>query len=299
MVSKLLLLYTNNYGQRVVRVINFKMGTSNNIPTIFKSCDVEAVSQLIIKRNILNVSSISVPRIKKDLLDTLVAIFYSYRQNCASSSPATQLVFPEQLKVLPVFFNAIFKSHMLRTMGDMKPDDRSYDLHRFLKMPLNVLSNLWYLKVYAIHTIYDDNEYGAGNIVEDRVVLGSNIPATDEKLESHGIYLLDNNDTIYVYVKKYADTMLIQELFGVESFQEVVGLTNFPEHVESQYATKVFNIIDQLRKNKNSSYQPIKIVTEKDAFEPALLNLLVEDERLGESYNNFLCSVHKLIQARL
>lgn len=298
--TQIALLYTNNYGQRVVRVINFKMGTSNDFPTIFKSCDVEAVSQLIIKRNIINISSISVPKIRKDLLDTVVAIFYSYRQNCASTSPATQLVFPEQLKVLPVFFNAIFKSHVLRTMGDIKPDDRSFDLHRFIKMPLNVLSNLWYTKVYALHTLYDnDNEYGAGNVVDDRVIIDSNIPAMDEKLESHGIYLLDNNDTIYIYVKKYAEQFMIQELFGVDSFQEVVGLTNLADHSESYYATKVFNIIDQLRRNKNSSYQPIKIVTEKDAFEPALLNLLVEDERLGESYNAFLCNIHKLIQARL
>lgn len=293
------LLYTNAYAQRVIRVINFKLGTSNELATIFKSCDAETVAQLIIKKNILNISNSSVPKIRKELTDNLVAIFHSYKVRCANSTPPTQLVFPDQLKVLPVFFLATLKSHILRAVGDTKPDDRSFDLHRFLKMPLNVLSNLWYVKIYPVHTIFDDNEYGPGNVVEERTILGPNLPATDEKIDNYGMYLLDNNDMILLYVKRSADPTLIHELFGVESFQEVAAMTSFQENTESYYGMRLSNIIDQLRKNKNASYQPVRIVTEKDAYEPALMNLLVEDERLGDSYNNFLCHIHKQIQDKL
>jgi len=293
------ILYTNAYAQRVIRVINFKLGTSNELATVFKSCDAEAVAQLIIKRNILNISSSSVPKIRKELTDNLVAIFHSYKVRCANSLPPTQLVFPDQLKVLPVFFLATLKSHILRAIGDTKPDARSFDLHRFIKMPLNVLSNLWYVKIYPIHTIFDDNEYGPGNVVEDRVILGPNLPATDEKIDNYGMYLLDNNDMILLYVKRSADPTLIHELLGVENFQEVAAMTSFQENPDSYYSMRLSNIIDQLRKNKNASYQPVRIVTEKDAYEPTLMNLLVEDERLGDSLNNFLCHIHKQIQDKL
>jgi len=293
------MLYTNPYGQRVIRVLNYKIITSNDIVAIFKSCDVEAVAQLLIKRNITHISTTAVPQIRKTFQELVVNILYAYRHHCASTSSPTQLILPESLKVLPVYILATFKSHILRVGGEIRPDDRAYDLFRFIKMPLNVLSNVLYVKLYALHTIWVDDEYAPGNIVEGRVVLGPNLASTDEKIDDNGMYLLDNGETLYIYVKKGIDPIFIQHLFGVETYQEVASLTSFPEYVESEYFTKVSNIIDQLRKNKNSSYQPVRIVTEKDPSEQSVLNLLVEDERLGEAYGSFLINVHKQIQDKM
>lgn len=293
------LLYTNPYGQRVIRVLNLKVSTSNDIVTIFRSCDVEAASQLILKRNIINISSTPINQIRKTLTDLLVAVLYNYRFHCANTSSPTQLILPESLKVLPMYVLATFKAHMLRIGGDARPDSRAYDLFRFIKTPLNVLSNLLYIKMYPLHTIWTDDVHAPGNIVDGRTVLGGNLAATDEKIDDDGIYLLDNGEFLYIYVKKNVDPLFIQHLFGVETFQDVANLTSFPEYIESEYFTKVFNIIEQLRKNKNSSYQPVRIVTEKDPSEPNLLNLLIEDERLGETYSAFLCNVHKFIQDKL
>ena len=292
-------LYTNPYGQRVIRVINFKLTTSNDIVTIFRSCDVEAAAQLIIKRNILTIATTQISQIRKAMIDQLVTILYNYRYHCASTSSPSQLILPESLKVLPVYFLAVFKAHMLRVGGDVRPDDRSYDLFRFIKTPLNVLSNIFYVKMYSLHDIWTEDSYAPGNMVDDRVVLGKNLAATDEKIDDNGIYLLDNGEFLFIYVKRGVDPIFLQHLFGVETFQDVINLPSFPEYVESEYFTKVMNIIEQLRKNKNSAYQPVRIVTEKDPSEPYLLNLLVEDERLGDSYSTFLCNAHKLIQDKL
>ena len=293
------LLYTNPYGQRVIRVLNFKIITSNDLVTIFKSFDVETVAQLIIKRNINNLTTTAVPHIRKTMMELLVNILYSYRHHCASSSPPTQLILPEALKVLPVYFLATFKAHVLRMTGDTKPDDRAYDLFRFIKTPLNVLSNIFYVKMYPLHTIWTGEEYSPGDVIEGRTILGGNLAATDEKIDDNGIYLLDNGEILYLYVKKNVDPQFLPHLFGVETYQEVQALQSFPEYVESEYYTKVANIIDQLRKNKNSAYQAVKIVTEKDHSEQQLLNLLVEDERFGEAYSSFLVNMHKQIQEKL
>jgi len=137
-------------------------------------------------------------------------VLYNYRIHCATSSNPAQLILPESLKILPIFFLAAFKAKIL-ALSDSKPDDRAYDLHRFTKMPLNVLSTLWYPKLYPIHTLFDSYEMVPGSVNEDtqKTILPSNIACTDEKIDDNGIFLLDNSEQIYVYVKADANVELI------------------------------------------------------------------------------------------
>jgi len=293
-------LYTNPYGERMIRVINVKLNTSKDLVNIFRSADVEAVAQLLIKKYIVQINSTPIKAIRDSLTSKLVDILYNYRIHCATSSSPAQLILPESLKVLPIYIFAIFKAHMLRISGEIKPDERSYDLHKFTRYPCNVLSNLWYPKLISLHDIYESKEFAAGSLVEEtqRIIVPANIAATDEKIDDNGIYLLDNNETIYIYVRKEAEPELIQSLFGVESFEDLAQLTAFPQFVETDYFYRVNNIIDSLRKYKNGSYQNVRIIPEKDPMEAYFMYLLMEDERGGPSYSAYLCDVHKMIQSR-
>jgi protein transport protein SEC24 len=187
---------------------------------------------------------------------------------------------------------------MLRTTGEYKADDRSYDLHRFMKSPVNVLSNIWYPKLYPIHNIFDGDSLAPGSVIQTaditRVSVGNSLACTDEKIDENGMYLLDSGEIIYFYVKQDADQTLIQQIFAVEGFADLATVTSFSP-VESEYFERVNNIVEQLRKFKNSTYQSVRIVPEKDPHEQQLFNLLVEDERLGVSYSTFLCDLHRMI----
>ena len=294
------ILYTNQYGQRVIRVINLAIGTSNDLITIFRCTDVEACSQLMLRKNFPNISTVNVNTIRENIISLVVSILHSYRLNCANTSSPAQLILPESLKLLPLYSHSVLKMNILRLGNDIRPDDRSYDLHGLTKLPLNILSSLLYMKIYPIHTIYNNNDqYSPGNVIDDKVILGSTIGCTEDKIESNGIYLCDNNDIIYIYVKNGVDTNIVQDLFGVNTIGDVATLQSFPTTIQTDFAVKINNIIEQLRRNKNGSYQPVRIITESDPLEPYFLSLLVEDKsKLGESYGDFLCNVHRLIQQK-
>lgn len=86
---------------------------------------------------------------------------------------------------------------MLANSGNTRSDDRSYDLHRFTKMPVNVLSTFWYPKLYSLHNIYESEEEvppGGVNEETEKIKIPSNLACTDEKIDDGGIYLLDNCD---------------------------------------------------------------------------------------------------------
>jgi protein transport protein SEC24 len=292
-------LYTNQYGQRVIRVINLTIGTSSDLMQIFRCNDVEVASQLVLKRYFMNLSQLSLKTIKENVIISVVNILHAYRIHCAQTSSPAQLILPESLKLLPLYCFGALKSNILRLSNDVRPDDRSFDLHRFTRWSVNIFSNFLYTKIYALHNLYRNEEMTPGNLKDDKVILGPNIGASDERLESNGIYLFDNSENLYLYVKAQADPNLLQDLFGVETLQDISSLTAFPQ-LQTEYALRVNNIIEQLRKNKNGTYQAVRIVTEKDPLEPYLLTLLVEDEsKFGESYGEFLCNAHKNIQAKI
>ena len=142
------LLYTNPYGQRVIRVINHALKTSTDLMTNFKGLDVEALGLLLLRKNFITLTSQTSKQIREALINQLVNILYSYRFNCANQSSAAQLILPEALKVLPCYYLTAMKSHILRVTPDIKPDERSYDLHRFNRLPVNNMSTILYPKLW-------------------------------------------------------------------------------------------------------------------------------------------------------
>ena len=295
-------LYTNPYGQRVIRVINLALKVSNDVGTIFKGLDVETVALLLLRKNIITINNLTVKQIRETLLTQLVHIFHSYRTNCAGGSPMEQLILPEALKVLPCYFLSSLKTHILRSTNDVKPDERSYDLHKLIKMPINCASNFLYPKVFQIHTICDVGEPGPGQTTEEgRIIMPVNIPTTQDKLTDDGIYLIDNSESICLYVRNQADTNLLMRLFGQGTVDEIINSVFGLQPLEDDYNTRVLNIVEQLRKNKNAAYQNLRVVAQGDPYEPYLLtNFFIEDSsKYGENLSDFVCHIHKLIQQKM
>ena len=295
------ILYTNQYGQRVIRVINLAIKVSNDLMANFRGMDVEVVGALLLRKNMLAISTHAIKQIRESIINQLVSILYSYRYNCASQSSPAQLILPEALKLLPCYILSALKLNALRTSNDTKPDARSYDIHRFANLPVNHFSNTLYNKVYPIHTIYEVDELGPGNVTEEgRVVMLNNVAASIERFEEDGIYLVDSCETIYLYVTKAAQPEVLAALFDHESVEnimnEVIGLPV----LENDYNTRVNNIVEQLRKNKNGAYQNVRTVVQGDPFERYIFQTcLIEDQsKYDSSLTDFLCEVHKLIQQK-
>jgi len=294
-------LYTNPYGQRVIRVINLALRVSNELPAVFKGLDVETVGLLLLRKNIPTISTLMIRQIRENLLSQMIAIFHSYRVNCSMQSPSDRLMLPEALSILPCFVLSMLKTQVLRIANDVKPDERSYDLHRLTKMPINVASNFLYPKVFPIHSIYSIEENTPGQTNEDgRVILPSSIAPSTDKITDDGIYLIDNSESIFLYVRNQADPNLLQALFGESNIDNIINSVFGLQATEEDFNTRVQNIVEQLRKNKNAAYQNLRVVAQGDPFEPYLLtNFFIEDRnKYGETLSDFIVQIHKMIQQK-
>lgn len=61
----------------------------------------------------------------------------------------------------------------------------------------------------------DEGEIPGLYISEDRVVMPSTVPCSIDSLVSHGVYMIDNGETIFAYVMKDVSNELLDKLFGV------------------------------------------------------------------------------------
>ncbi|KJP88375.1 hypothetical protein AK88_01991 [Plasmodium fragile] len=286
-------MYTNLYGDRFVRLHTTHMNLTSSLSTLFRYTDAEALMNILIKQlctNILHNDNYS-----KIIIDSLAAILFSYRMNCASSAHSGQLILPDTLKLLPLFTSSLLKHHV--TKKDILHDLKVYSLIKLLSMP--IISALLYVYpvTYVIHIKGRTNEIDSMD-VDDDLFIPKTIPSSAEKIYSNGIYLLDACTHFYLYFGFHSDANFVQEVLAdtpTENNAHELNLT------DTHNAQKVQRIIKNLtRIHHFNKYVPLVIVAPKSKEEEHLISLCIEDKADKEySYVNFLCFIHKLVHKRI
>ena len=78
------ILYTNQFGERRIRVFNQSLQIAKNLNAYFKAADVETLSDFLIKRYASRVMSVGAKVTKETIINNLVTLLHIYRQKCAA-----------------------------------------------------------------------------------------------------------------------------------------------------------------------------------------------------------------------
>ncbi|CAD8055747.1 unnamed protein product [Paramecium sonneborni] len=299
------LLYTNQQGQRVIRVFNLQLqvvnkNSGNNAwHNIFKTGDVDCLATLLCRKYLPNIMVQQIKQIRQNLFESLVSILHAYRKYCSSNSPAGQLILPEPIKILPLYLQSLYKRDLLK-QGNVRIDNRIFEIHLVLTQSMHFLNNFFYPKLFSIHDINSQlvsDKYQVGSITdEEKIVLPHNIATTIDKIKSDGIYILDTSQFIYIYVGQNVDQSLLQNLFGVNSFAELNSIEQFTK-INTDYSSKVQNIIESLQQIRGGTYVPVRVIRQNSPQATLVQSKLVEDEQqLEKSYADYLCELHGAIQ---
>jgi hypothetical protein len=116
--------------------------------------------------------------------------------------------------------------------------------------------------------------------------------------------MLDDGNFITLIIFDQINSNFYQDLFGFESYQEVIdnNIITLDENNQSELNTRILNIISQLRTENLGYFQPVRILflTERDIYNPKLTSILIEDKVDNElSYPDYLCTIHNAIQKTL
>ncbi|KAJ7195735.1 hypothetical protein B0H12DRAFT_1245487 [Mycena haematopus] len=140
---------------------------------------------------------------------------------------------------------------------------------------------------------------------EGVLIMPTPLPLTSTCWESHGLYLIDDGQIIYLVVARDAVPLLINDVFGAADYSALqAGKLDLPE-VDTAISQRIRSIIGKIRERRGTIQYPSVCVVKDDAsfrnpvMRSAVAQTLIHDRvdslRLG--YRQFLIKAYGLESA--
>ncbi|ORX39651.1 hypothetical protein BD324DRAFT_614495 [Kockovaella imperatae] len=285
-------LHTTCYGERRIRVITHAMPVTDSIAELYASADQVAIMTYLTNKAVEKAMSSSLEDGRNLVTNNLSTMLTVYKNQVTSAAGASaQLAVPDNLKLLPLLACGLVKHVGLREGTNMSPDLRAYAHCLLTTLPSDSLVSYIHPRFYCLHNMPAE----AGTIGEHGVILPPALNLTSERLERHGLFLIEDGQQMFLWVGHEAVPRLIQDVFDLPSYAELQGGKYTLPELDNPFSQRVNAIVAKTRELRRGIYRPHLYVVKSDA-EPALrswaLSLLVED-RMDKmsSYAQYLTTV--------
>jgi len=274
------LLYTNSDGERRIRVHTWASLLTQNYADIIGSIDVQATTAMLSQMALKEALKHNLPHCR-NMLQTQCQQFVQAGNVCPNV---------EALQFLPLYLMGMLKSPAFRGPNDITADMRTCIWMRLENLSVSQLSAYYYPRMIALHNIPDHCGIPDENGI---VTLPDMLNLTSESMTQDGVFLLEDGETINVWIGSSVDSGFLQAVFGVPSFDQidpaaagaVMGSRADP------VSNKVGHILAQVRSERSVPFLPVNIIRQGDQLtEMKFFASLIEDKTIGlqSTYSEFL-----------
>ncbi|RXW18670.1 hypothetical protein EST38_g7189 [Candolleomyces aberdarensis] len=297
-------LYTTVEGQRRVRVLNLALNVVELAGSVFQYADMETTLAHFAREAMHHLTDQRIAIIRDDLTEKCSSLLLGYRNQCAAATKATQLIIPEAFRSLPAFILALQKSKPLKARL-VSSDVRNYEIHRIKSMDIRSLIHHLYPRLMALHDL-EDSIAVPQQIEQPDGTLDTQISYPSCTRDSHyfmetgGLYLIDNEDTIIFWIGGGTSPQLLQDLFGIDDFMSFSPQTHHLPYIDSLLSQQVRNILNDRFARRRRLPKMYIARQNMDGMELEFSDMLVEDQNNGAmSYVDYLAVVHRQITSIL
>ena len=236
--------------------------------------------------------------VRESVVTVCVNILCNYRKMVASPQTAAgQLVLPESFKLLPLYTLSLTKSGIMRPGTEVRADERSYLMAMATRMPIMVSVGFIYPRLYHLLDLGESvGAVDAGNTP----FLPTPLPLLVENLKHDGAFLIENAHVLYMWIGKSVPSEFANAIFSVKSLERVDSAELRVPLLQNEMSVRVNRLINAVRSQRPHILQMPRVLFPKDALEPRMVSMLTEDRmQTMMNYVEFLCHVHRQIQAKL
>eukprot|EP00697_Spironema_sp_BW2_P001400 gnl/Spiro4/11866_TR6264_c0_g1_i1.p1 gnl/Spiro4/11866_TR6264_c0_g1~~gnl/Spiro4/11866_TR6264_c0_g1_i1.p1 ORF type:complete len:262 (-),score=72.09 gnl/Spiro4/11866_TR6264_c0_g1_i1:7-792(-) len=153
--------------------------------------------------------------------------------------------------LMPAYTNAVLKTPVFRPDGDISIDERAYNAMLLDLLGVTDAIAYFYPRLYSLNPAALPEIPPAGRYVE----LLKTLNLTHNTLVPEDAFLLQNGQTIYIWIGKNVAPTWLRDLFGpsVDSFDAVVPVSQLPV-LETDLSRKVRTLISDIRSEFKSSH---------------------------------------------
>ncbi|KAK6069455.1 Sec23/Sec24 trunk domain-containing protein [Seiridium cupressi] len=296
-------LYTTCNGERRIRVMTLAIPTTTNLADIYASADQCAITTYFSHKAVERALSSGLDAARDALQSKLIELLQTFKKELAGGSMGGGLQFPANLRGLPVLFLGLIKNVGLRKSAQIPSDLRSAALCQLSTLPLPLLMQYIYPRLYSLHDMPDNA--GVPDPETSQIVLPPPLNLSSERFVSYGLYLIDDGQTQFLWIGRDAVPQLLQDVFGVADRTQLrVGKGSIAE-LDNDFNERVRAVIqksrDHLSRGVGSIIVPHLYIVREDG-EPSLKlwaqTLLVEDRAdQGMSFGQWMGSLREKVSS--
>ena len=277
------ILHTTCNGERRIRVMTLALPTTQTLADVYASADQAAIATTFSHKAVERALGSGLEPARDALQAKLVELLQTFRKELAGGNMGGGgLQFPANLRCLPVLFLGLMKNLGLRKSAQIPSDMRSAALCQLSTLPLPLLIQFIYPKMYSLHDMPD--EAGKYNEQSGDIVLPPPVNLTSQALIPYGLYLIDDGQTQFLWVGRDATEALVNDVFDVPNQASLkVGKATLPV-LENEFNERVRAVVEKSRDHRSRSVGSIVVphlYVVKENGEPGMRlwaqSMLVED----------------------
>lgn len=240
--------------------------------------------------------SASMSEAREAVMNVAVDALSAFRlaQNLPAGANSSALHAPHSLRLLPLYLLALLKRKAFRTGTSTRLDDRVWDMCNVKVSPLSVLLRAVYPDLYPVHQLAqylpaheDDDEHTPDP---------PRLQLTAERINSTGAYLLDDGESMILYVCHAVSPAFLSETFGLTAFSQLPDELRSLPRVDSEGSALLHAFIDKLNDDRPYA-SDILILRDNSPSRTLFTERLVEDRvESAFSYYEFLQHVKNQVK---
>ncbi|KAJ6794060.1 protein transport protein Sec24-like [Iris pallida] len=289
------LLYTSSSGERRIRVHTAAAPVVTDLGEMYRRADTGAIVSLLSRLAIENTLSHKLEDARQLIQLKIVKSLKEYRSLYAVQHRlGGRLIYPESLKLLPLYVLSLCKSIALRGgYADASLDERCAAGHSMMILPVRRMLKLLYPSLLRV------DEY-LTKAFDEFEASSKQLALTAQSLDSTGLYIFDDGFSFTIWFGRMLPPVVLNDILGADSsFFPDVSKVALCEH-DNEASRKLTSILNKLREKDPSGYQLCNVVRQgEQARETSLLlNKLIEDQTAGtSSYLDWILQIYRQSQS--
>ena len=207
------LLYTNAEGERRIRVHTMMVPVVSDVAQMYRATDGGAMSAFLTRLACESALSRRLQDARENMQVKLSNALKEFRLlNTSASRAFNRLIYPEKMKLMPLFALCAGKSLALRGASrDVLVDERVRAIFEIMGAPTEAILRRLYPAMYALHSMP-----GESGTVDDsgRVVMPPRTALAGERVDARGCYLVDDGNRCLLWLGKMCDPAFVLGVFG-------------------------------------------------------------------------------------
>ncbi|RVW18070.1 Protein transport protein Sec24-like [Vitis vinifera] len=258
---------------------------------MYRQADTGAVVSLFCRLAIEKTLSHKLEDARNSVQLRLVKAFKEYRNLYAVQHRlGGRMIYPESLKLLPLYALALCKSTPLRGgYADAQLDERCAAGYTMMTLPVKRLLKLLYPSLIRI------DEYLLKPTAQADEL--KRLPLVAESLDSRGLYIYDDGFRFVIWFGRMLSPEIAMNLLG-QDFAADLSKVSLYEH-DNEMSRKLMGILKKFRESDPSYYQLCHLVRQGEQPREGffLLANLVEDQIGGTNgYADWILQIHRQVQ---